>query len=146
MATVDIETAWESAERAVYLKLVEATGAEDGDSSFLGAEPDTDVVDWWALFTGGGDADSEYNNCFSAPKVQARITGVFRERSDALRTAGRVYRLLRDTTNLKRTQGTNIQWFRMREHPQVEAQPGEDWQTWRLNIPCELVFAATTTY
>ena len=146
MATVDIETAWSEAERSVYNRLLEATEAEDGNSAFLGAEPDEDVVDWWALFTGGGDSESEYNNCFSAPKMQARIVGEYRERVNAQRTAGRVYKLLKDTTNMKRTAGTNVEWFRMREHPQIAVLEDEDGYRWRLEIPCELVVNALATF
>jgi len=143
-----VDTAWAEAERAVYRKLCEATGADDGDGAFLGAEPDDSVVNWWALTSGGGDATEDtWAGCFAMPTPNAQITGLYAAREEAQRTAGLIQKCLADTSNLNDLQGTNVHWFRMFAWPQVTQRVDADGeQFWALEIPCQLVYSTSTTY
>jgi len=142
------DTGWAEAEAAVYAKLREATGADDGDGAFLGAEPDADVVNWWALKSGGGDATTDtWAGCFAMPTPNAQITGLYAERSEAMRTAGLIQKCLADTNNMDGLDGTNVRWFRMYQYPDVQQRvDSEGLQYWVLSIPCQLVYSTTTTY
>ena len=145
MAVIDIREAWAMAEQTVYDKLLEATGADDGDGAFLGAEGPGNS---WSLYVGGGAAEGARNQCYTTLNLSARIVGRYYERADCIAWTGAIMGMLKDTSNVNAISGTNVVWFRPLEWPGEPAET-EDAngdrvfvQVWNM----ELVARSDNTY
>jgi hypothetical protein len=100
---------WTKAELEVFKELLSATGAREGNNAFLGAIPD-DMVNVWALDTGGGEAEMARLQCYGSEVLSAEIFGVFTDRSAAQDLVGRIKGRLSGKNNLNGI--GNLQWFR----------------------------------
>jgi len=143
MATIDIAEMWTTAEATAYSRLLEATGATDGDSAFLGAEP-PGVVNYWTLFTGGGDTQQMDAGVYSVLTFDAEWVGVYAERADCQANACRVLALLDETSNLFHV--GNVEFLRPVENPTAPVLLPETAETppaWRIILP--LWFGIATT-
>ena len=133
---MSLVSGWTDAESTVFTKLINATGSEAGVNAFLGALPQ-EMVNMWALDSGGGSADIANGNCWGSEDYNATISGVFTSREGAQVFCGQVKQLL--ATAPKNFNGVgNVQWFRPVGNPQL-VQDLED-QVTLLEWSFELIF------
>jgi len=106
---MSIINGWTKAEAEVFKELLSATGGREGVNAFLGTFP-AEMVNVWALDTGGGTAEMARLQCYGSEVVNASIKGVFTEREAAQEVVGGIKERLSRKTNLAGI--GNLQWFR----------------------------------
>ena len=145
MPNVNAERAWELAEKSCFLYLIQATRTLLNRDAFLGRLPDG-AYDSFMFTTGGGGTHAlvqpgaRPQNCW---RMDAMLTGIYRERGTAQRIAGLVRNALPADNDADNLDG--VQLFRWTGEPTIEpdtiATPrGEERDVWRLEYPLELVF------
>lgn len=139
---IDIADSWALAERAAFEHLLGATGSTEGKNAFLGALPEGSF-DVWMLTSGGGDAQTLWQDTPTDMLTTVRVEGVFRERSGAQRLTMMIVAALPLRSKL------NIQCLRIAEggFPEPvpdrmalanDAAPGR--RVWRAEIGMEMAF------
>ena len=127
---------WTKAERKVFDTLLNAVGGQEGKNAYIGTIPD-EMVNVWALNTGGGTADQAQAGCYGTEVLNASLTGVFTERESAQEFCGLVKGKLSQTNNMHNLD--NIQWFRPLSNPTITQDL--DAQVTTLDWQFEIIFS-----
>ena len=139
---VDFTEAWQIAERTVFDRIVERTGATEGASAFCSDLLPPGILNAFSFATGGGSARHTWagGGMWCSLRVGGALTGRYHTRAQAQLLAGQIMDLMRETSNFNEVR--NIQWFRMAEGgmPVVAV---DTFQVARSNAPPKLCHMLT---
>lgn len=145
---IDIADSWAMAERAAFDHLLATTSSAEGTRAFLGAVPEG-AFDVWMFSTGGGAASMLWQAHPTDLLIDARVEGVFRERTGAQALT----MLIAGALPLREV--ANIQCFRFAEDgfpepvPDLVAMANDARavrRVWRVSIGFELAFRLRKTH